>query len=277
MKDFCSREDPRRKNSHTHAAVPDVPSDPASDPYALCAQTREQAILYGIDLIHELTVSLRQGEASTLAAIWELIPFYVNVVAAANVAIGKTAPSPPPPATAPAVLEFSAGSMFLANCETYLTSHPKLWERMFLVTGQKLSATRRALDLMSKVALSEQSAVGAVADPLALKQALSAMESWGHALHGLFHSHPGQGVLATRPSSTDLDTHERYERGGVPLVGCIFVRDGTLRFFRHSSEPFTITITGTGIVPINEAEHVYKIQNPGAPRVVSYETFVSED
>jgi hypothetical protein len=61
------------------------------------------------------------------------------------------------------------------------------------------------------------------------------------------------------------------------LVGCIFVKDGFLRFFRQSSEPFSITISGTGIVPVKEGEHVFKIQNPGAARLVSYETFASED
>jgi hypothetical protein len=282
MKAIYLREDPRRKNSHTRTPA----SDEASASYALCTQTREQAILHGLDLIHELTVCLRQGDVSTYAAIREYLPFLVNVVATANVALGKTClptgktvpiPPQPSPATEPAVLEFLVGSLFLANCHAYLTSHPNLWERLHLVTGQRLSRTQRTLDQMSKVALCEQSAVGAVADPISLKQALMAMESWGHALYGLYHSHPGEGVLATRPSSTDMDTHERYERGGVPLVGCIFVRDGTFRFFRHSREPFRITISGTGIVPINEAEHVFQIQNTQAPRVVSFEALATED
>jgi len=259
------------------ALDPDTSSpDPAIEPQALCTRTREQAITYGQELIHALSDSLWQGAGTTLADIWDNFPFYVDVVATADIALAKAAPPPPTQAKEPAILEFVAGSLFLANCHAYLTAHPKRWERLFLVTGQKHAPRRRALDLMSTVALSEQSAVGAVADPVALKQALSAMDSWGHALHGLFHSHPGLGVLATRPSSTDFETHERYERGGVPLVGCIFVRDGTLRFFRSSSEPFTITITGTGIMPINEAEHVYKIQNPGAARLVSYETCATE-
>jgi proteasome lid subunit RPN8/RPN11 len=143
------------------------------------------------------------------------------------------------------------------------------------VTGIKLSPRRRTLDHMSKVALAEQSDVGAVADQISLKQALMEMDSFGHAMHGLFHSHPREGPLATRPSSTDLSTHERYERGGVPLVGCIFVRDGHLRFFRHSREPFTITICGTGVVPVAEDEHVYKLQTTPA-RCVSYETLATE-
>jgi hypothetical protein len=272
MKPFCLQKGLRSP------ACPTETPDAVSDPNALITRTREQAIQAVDEIACGLCADVRQDDASFLEWYWQQLGYHFNVARTATYA-ARHAAAPPPaaPATEPAVLGFVAGSMFLANCWAYLTSHPKRWERMYLVTGQKLSATRRTLDLMSKVALSEQSTVGAVADPLALKQALSAMESWGHALQGLFHSHPGQGALATRPSSIDFDTHERFERGGVPLVGCIFVRDGHLRFFRHSSDPFTITITGTGIVPINEAEHVYKIQNPGAARVVSYETFATEE
>jgi proteasome lid subunit RPN8/RPN11 len=140
----------------------------------------------------------------------------------------------------------------------------------------RLSSTRRTLAYMSKVALDEQSAVGAVANEHSLKQALLELDAWGKALHGLFHSHPGAGVLATRPSSIDLATHERYERR-YPLVGCIFVRDGHVRFFRHTSEPFQITICGTGVVPVAEDEHVFKIQHPSQSRFVSYETLATQE
>jgi hypothetical protein len=101
------------------------------------------------------------------------------------------------------------------------------------------------------------------------------MDEWGNALYGLFHSHPGQGAPATRPSSIDLATHERYERR-YPLIGCIFVRDGTLRFF-SATTTFSITICGKGVATINEDEHVFKIQNPRAPRFISYETIETEE
>jgi hypothetical protein len=249
-----------------------------SDPKALYAKTRERAIGFGEELLTFLSCDLKQGQGENLAAIWALLPFYVDVVATADGAIAKSAVSPQPSEAArPQTLSYVVSSMFLAFCFSYLTSQPKHYERLHLVTGKKLSAQCRSLDLMSKVALSEQSEVGAVADQAALSEALADMGRWGHALHAMFHSHPGHGALATLPSSTDLETHERYERGGVPLVGCIFARDGTLRFFRYSPDPFSITIYGTGIVPINEDEHVYKLQNPTSPpRFVSFDTSATE-
>jgi hypothetical protein len=246
------------------------------DPQALYAKTRARAIGFGEELLTLLSLDLEQGQGENLAAIWELLPFYVDVVATADGAIAKSAAPPPPTVTEPTTLSFVVSSMFLAFCFSYLTSQPKHYERLHLVTGKKLSPQCRSLDLMSKVALAEQSEVGAVADLEALSEALAEMGSWGHALHGLFHSHPGQGALSTRPSSIDLATHERYERGGVPLVGCIFVRDGTLRFFRHSSAPFSISIYGTGVSIINEDEHVYQMQTRHLPRFVSYDAFEAE-
>jgi hypothetical protein len=95
-----------------------------------------------------------------------------------------------------------------------------------------------------------------------LQKALIEMDRRGHPLYGLFHTHPGEGPHATRPSSTDLDTHERYEKA-YPLVGAIFVKDGYVRFF-SKKQPFTITISGEGVTPIDQAQHIYQIENPSS-------------
>jgi hypothetical protein len=63
--------------------------------------------------------------------------------------------------------------------------------------------------------------------------------------------------LHTQPSQTDLTTRQRYEQGGYPLVGAIFVKDGFVRFF--ANHPFTITIFGKGVKQIDE--HVFAIRN----------------
>jgi hypothetical protein len=59
------------------------------------------------------------------------------------------------------------------------------------------------------------------------------------------------------PSSTDFATHRRYETGGYPLIGAIFVLDGFVRFFSED-KPFTITIYGKGVS--QHDEHVFKIK-----------------
>jgi hypothetical protein len=116
----------------------------------------------------------------------------------------------------------------------------------------------RTLDRMVPVPIESNSAIHAAADQAGAQQALIELDTWGHTVHGLFHSHPGQGREATRPSSTDLSTHERYERGGYPLVGAIFVRDGYLRFFSHKAD-FTITVFGEGVKQIDA--RIFLIQN----------------
>jgi proteasome lid subunit RPN8/RPN11 len=284
MNPLCFRKkQPRTSNTYTPAVSPESLGEAADPAWAqtgtfprgktLVGRTHDEALSQASEILRLYDQAMREGSRTTLDLYWESLGFLCDVVKVTNEAEALMLPVPPMPSRKadPAVSEYRVSSLFLAQCHRFLTTNPRGHERLHLVTGQKLSQRERTLDFMSKVALSEQSAVGAVADQLALKSALMEMDEWGHALYGLFHSHPGQGALATRPSSIDLATHERYERC-YPLIGCIFVRDGTLRFFRHSPEPFAIIISGTGIVPINEDEHVYQIKNPSIPRHVSYET-----
>jgi hypothetical protein len=122
--------------------------------------------------------------------------------------------------------------------------------------------------------MSAQSAFGAKAEQQAFTRACIELSQWGHALHGLFHSHPGTGPHATRPSpDKDLPTHQRLETGDYPLIGAIFV-PGYVRFF-STNRPFTVTIYGTGVTPVPGENNVFKIQTPEA-RCVSYETFETE-
>jgi len=272
------KKQPRNSSADTNdtiAVVPESTGASADTPpraKTLLGRTHDEALSQATEILRMYSEALRDGSRTTLDLYWESLGFLCDVVKVTNEAGALLLPVAPVPSqnADPAVSEYLVSSLFLAQCYRYLTSNPHGHEKLHLVTGQKLSQKQRTLDYMSNVALAEQSAVSAVADQLALKQALMEMDEWGHALYGLFHSHPGQGSLATRPSSIDLATHERYERR-YPLIGCIFVRDGHLRFF-SATRPFSITISGTGVVPINEAEHVYQIKSPSIPRNVSYET-----
>jgi hypothetical protein len=187
------------------------------------------------------------------------VPFLFNVVEMANEATRLVGDSRPPPSqeVEPAVPEYIIGSWFLSKCASYLTSQPDGYERLHLVTGIKISHKIRTLDHMVKVKLASESAINAVADQHELQKALIEMDEWGHYLHGLFHSHPGTGALHTQPSQTDLTTHKRYEHGGYPLIGAIFVKDGFVRFF--ANHPFTITTFGKGVTQIDE--RIFAIRN----------------
>jgi hypothetical protein len=236
---------------------------------SLRQSVRARAIQSGEWILNAFSEELKRGEHTLLDVQWEHVGFYADVVrltAPVEERLGQ-APSPPREALVPAVPVYVVNSLFLADCHRFLLSDAKGYELMHLVTGSKVDAKTRTLDRMEKVALASHSAIHAEADQHDLQRRLIEMSAWGLAMHGLFHAHPGQGSGATRPSGKDLATHERFERGGYPLVGAIFVRDGYVRFF-SAGRPFTIRIFGTGVT--QHEEHVFKIENPG--RGVSYDT-----
>lgn len=241
----------------------------ALDQDTLRQSVRAQAIQSGEWILKAFAEELKRGEHTLLDLQWEHVRFFADVVRITAPVEERLwqAPSPPREALIPAVPVYVANSLFLADCHRFLLSDPKGYELMHLVTGSKVDTKIRTLERMEQVALASHSHIHAEADQHDLQRRLIEMSSWGLAMHGLFHAHPGEGRTATRPSSKDLTTHERHERGGYPLVGAIFVRDGWVRFFSHS-RPFTIQLSGTGVV--QHEEHVFKIENPA--RRLSYET-----
>jgi proteasome lid subunit RPN8/RPN11 len=277
MNPLCFRKkQPSSENTQvsTRPEETTAPSpEPASEEISLFERTRLSALSARDDILRVVSEGIGQGSRTPLEEYLESLWFLTDVVKVTHEAGKSIYPLPPSPvpsqATAPAIASYVINAKFLADCYAFLTSQPNGYERLHLVSGSRLSPTQRTLDYMSKVALDAQSEFGARANDPSLRQALMELDTWGMALYALFHSHPGEGASHTRPSSIDLATHERYERR-YPVVGCIFVRDGFLRFFRHSAEPFSITLFGTGIVPVAEDEHVYKIET--GPRCVSYET-----
>ena len=251
-----------------------------TDPTALFAQTRERGIRCVEEYIQELSAALREGEFAALAALWDgltELPYHVGVVATAHFALTQEA-VPPTGNEEPvsSIPEYLISTRFLTKCYHYLTADSRGFERMHLVTGVQPGANRYTLDHMEQVALETQSATGARADQNALNRLLIEMDDLGDHLHAIFHSHPGRGPGATFPSShMDIPTHRRFEEGGYPLIGCIFVKGGYLRFF-STNRPFRVTIYGKGVEPVPGEKNVYKIQNPET-RCVSYETLETEE
>jgi hypothetical protein len=231
---------------------------PVPDPLARFQTTKARAILFGDSLLSHLTQNLRQGDPRLLADIWELLPFFIDVVATVDVAQAVAAQAPPSrEEPSPTVPEYLTTSIFLSTCASYLLAYTQQGkERINLVTGAKKGDNLRTLDRLGKVALAQQSQVSATTDQLDLVKCLRELDAFGLHLHGLFHCHPGNGPAMTRPSGTDLATQERYERGGYPCIGGICSRDGWFRFFAH--HPFAITVYGKGVV--QHEEHLFHIQ-----------------
>ena len=215
---------------------------------------RQKVVDQGEKVLRASSEDLRRGERIRLEARLEQVYATYDLVELVDEAISLSKQTQD---DSPALPHYLISSWFLSECHAYLTSNPRGYERLHLATGIKVSPKSRTLERMVKVELARESAIGALADQNALQRALIEMDEWGHHLYGLFHSHPGSGAQATRPSTTDLATHKRYEHGGYPLIGAIFVQDGFVRFFSED-KPFSITIYGKGVS--QHDEHVFKIK-----------------
>jgi JAB domain-containing protein similar to deubiquitination enzymes len=223
---------------------------------------RQKVVNQATSTLSEIHMDLKCGDRRRLEFRLEQVNAAFDLVVLVDEALKILREySPSTPSFSEDNPHYLVSSWFLTDCLSYLIDNPQGHERLHLVTGIKISPNQRTLDRMVKVALKLASEIGALADQHALQKALIEMDRRGHALYGLFHSHPGTGSLATRPSSTDLATHRRYENGGYPLVGAIFVKDGFVRFFSNNT-PFTITIYGEGVTPIDQAQHIYQIEKP---------------
>jgi hypothetical protein len=218
---------------------------------------RQKVLGQGEKVLNGIREDMRRGERDQLEArleqlygTYDLLELVDEAIRLSKQTQGKSCSALP---------HYLISSWFLSDCLSFLTSNPHGHERMHLVTGIKLSQSDRTLDRMVKVTHAIQTDTYARADHQNLSTALIELdERWGHSLHGIFHSHPGKGESATQFSSTDLNTHRRYEHGGFPLIGAIFVKDGFVRFFSENT-PFTVTIYGRGVVPIDKHHYVYKI------------------
>lgn len=234
-------------------------SDPeVFDIYQRLNATKKRALTSGSAATNAISEAVQRGNRAVadqhvvrLAHIFDVIET-VDDATRALLAVYPHAMQASGPAST-----YVVSSWFLASCAETLLADPQGHERLHFVTGVRMG-THRTLDRMVPVPIESHSAIHAAADQTGAQQALIELDTWGHTVHGLFHSHPGQGQDATRPSSTDLATHERYERGGYPLIGAIVVRDGYVRFFSHRAD-FSITVFGEGVRQIDT--RLFQIQN----------------
>lgn len=137
----------------------------------------------------------------------------------------------------PPGLDYLVGSWFLYESFRYCTqptTHTGLaegeYEWMHYATGLVVEGIR-TIERVVTFPLVKQSAVYVEGDSMATRDVLIQMSEYGYALHAVCHSHPGTGIEATHPSGIDLDHQDRLQRGGYPVISCIYSRDGFARFF----------------------------------------------
>ena len=97
----------------------------------------------------------------------------------------------------------------------------------------------------------------AKADIDAVRNILTTASRNGSLFTCYFHTHPGKGKEATNKSDTDIKYQSNLERGGYKTIGCIYSRDGYLRFFSDKLD-FNIIITGKGVEHVKGK--IYKIK-----------------
>jgi proteasome lid subunit RPN8/RPN11 len=107
----------------------------------------------------------------------------------------------------------------------------------------------------------ESSAGHVRADPSRLGRALIAMEMTGTFLAGWLHSHPGDGLELTLPSTTDLHQYKDWIRDYSPiLLSAIFVEGGWIRFWGEAldSGRIRVQMTENGISKEKNHEQVFE-------------------
>lgn len=139
--------------------------------------------------------------------------------------------------------QFAVSSMFLHRCFNLLTADRN--EQFFFLTGPQIDGVN-VLGHILEFSHSKRSVVGVVGNQADTHRLLIKLEQFGHRLLAHFHSHPGNGLDATRPSGTDTGFQKRLEDAGYPTVAAIFSRDGYIRFFRLDDN-LDIHIYGSGV------------------------------
>jgi hypothetical protein len=155
---------------------------------------------------------------------------------------------------------FVVSSMFLEQCFRQLTADER--EQFFFITGAEVDGVG-VLDQKVEFAHERRTVMGVTGNQSATHRVLIRLEQFRHRLLGHFHSHPGQGADATRPSGTDEAYQRRLETAGYPTVAAIFSRDGFVRFFRLAGE-FELDVHGEGVEDLGK--HTYRLTSVDARR-----------
>lgn len=148
-----------------------------------------------------------------------------------------------PEATLGQTRRYTVSSLFLHECFKELTADRD--EQFFFLTGAIVGRTY-VLDQRLEFQHAKRSMVGVVGNHADTHRLLIKLEQFGHRLLAHFHSHPGKGFEATKPSGTDTGFQKRLEDAGYPVVAAIFSRDGYIRFFRLDND-LEVEIYGSGV------------------------------
>ena len=157
--------------------------------------------------------------------------------------------------------EYLCDSMFLSSCYERLIKGPD--EELYLVTGTQYNNTK-ILTTMLPLKYKYQSIAGVAGDEESTRQQLKMVDAFGSRYLAYFHSHPGYGEDATRPSTIDISLQQKYERAKQFVIGGIFSRSGHVRFYSYEF-PFTINVLGKRVRKVSDNVFQLEIQSENVP------------
>jgi hypothetical protein len=148
------------------------------------------------------------------------------------------------------------------GCFTYLISasflksaHQTLTktrdEDLVYVTGPDDGERLCALTRIVRFDLAQQSAAYAVPESTSQLRALLQLDENEERLLATLHTHTTCVPERTKPSTVDLSTQRGLEKNGYPAIGCIFSRNGYVRFY-SVDRLFRVVVSGAGVKQIDD-------------------------
>lgn len=201
-------------------------------------QERDLLLLQRGELLLSFVEAAQQNKPSKMGRVFQRLRQtneFLNCLERIHKAMGERKQN--------AVRQYAVSSLFLHECYKTLTADRD--EQFFFLTGAVVNGIN-VLDQRLEFKHSKRSIVGVVGNHTDTHRLLIKLEQYGHRLLAHFHSHPGKGLEATRPSGTDTGFQKRLEDAGYPTVAAIFSRDGYIRFFRLDDD-LEIEIYGSGV------------------------------
>jgi proteasome lid subunit RPN8/RPN11 len=151
---------------------------------------------------------------------------------------------------------FVINSLTLHECYRQLMTTEQ--ENLHMITGSEIGSIR-SLERIIPLSLSSQDLIGVTADNTSLANEMIRLYELGLKAYGFFHSHPGSGVNATYPSSTDRRTQTAMEESGGEIIGGIFSHDGYVRFYQNTDEP-DVRVIGKQVQEIEKNVYFLEIK-----------------
>ena len=131
-------------------------------------------------------------------------------------------------------------------------------EDLVYVTGPEDGKRLFALTRLVTFNLAERSIAHAIPEHRSQLRALMRLDKSEERLLATFHSHPGKGARATKPSPTDMSTQHGLEKNGYPAIGAIFSRDGYVRFY-SANRLFRVAMSGARIAAEQADDNLFRI------------------